>query len=154
MLRTDEHISQFARLGLRTLVLGHKIITQVFITPTDKTLSQRLSINWRKTCETSTKNITDKIFRNNSLHFHLPLNLPTRVLWTGMVVAERFEVSCVSVVFYLPFRTKFVREIYQSMEQGLTLIGATGIEDRLQDKVFSAGQIQKRAQIHKYKTKR
>ena len=33
------------------------------------------------------------------------------------------------------FRTKFVREIYQSMEQGLTLIGATGIEDRLQDKV-------------------
>ena len=32
-------------------------------------------------------------------------------------------------------RTKFVREIYQSMEQGLTLIGATGIEDRLQDKV-------------------
>ena len=28
-----------------------------------------------------------------------------------------------------------MREIYQSMEQGLTLIGATGIEDRLQDKV-------------------
>ena len=71
-----------------------------------------------------------------------------------MVVAEGFEVSCVSVVFYLPFRTKFVREIYQSMEQGLTLIGATGIEDRLQDKVFNAGQIQQRAQIHKYKTKR
>ena len=30
--RTDEHISQFARLGLRTLVLGHKIITQVSCT--------------------------------------------------------------------------------------------------------------------------
>ena len=30
-----------------------------------------------------------------------------------------------------------MREIYQSMEQGLTLIGATGIEDRLQDKVGS-----------------
>ena len=33
MLRTDEHISQFARLGLRTLVLGHKIITQVIFLP-------------------------------------------------------------------------------------------------------------------------
>ena len=29
LFRTDEHISQFARLGLRTLVLGYKTITQV-----------------------------------------------------------------------------------------------------------------------------
>ena len=49
--------------------------------------------------------------------------------------------------FICLFRTKFVREIYQSMEQGLTLIGATGIEDRLQDKVLTAGKIQKRVQI-------
>ena len=27
--RTDEHIEQFAKLGLRTLVLGHKVISQV-----------------------------------------------------------------------------------------------------------------------------
>ena len=29
--RTDDHISQFAALGLRTLVLGHKTITQVTV---------------------------------------------------------------------------------------------------------------------------
>ena len=28
-----------------------------------------------------------------------------------------------------------MREVYQSMEQGLTLVGATGIEDRLQEEV-------------------
>ena len=46
-IRTDEHISQFARLGLRTLVLGHKIITQV--KPTQ--CSMNFTINWNATKE-------------------------------------------------------------------------------------------------------
>ena len=33
------------------------------------------------------------------------------------------------------FRAKFVREVYTGMERELTLVGVTGIEDRLQEEV-------------------
>ena len=87
--------------------------------------------------------------RNSLLHFLLPLKLPTRALWTGRFTLNKsiwnMRLTLFLFMYILKFgifsRTKFVREIYQSMEQGLTLVGATGIEDRLQDKVSFISQI-------------
>jgi magnesium-transporting ATPase (P-type) len=96
--RTDEHICQFACLGLRTLVLGHKIISQEQF----NTFSLEL--------ETANQSIVNRYILLLLLLLHLLLLTPL-------------------------LRAKFVREVYQDMEQGLTLVGATGIEDRLQEEV-------------------
>ena len=89
--KTDQHINDFANLGLRTLVLGYKTITQEQYQAFDNAL------------QTSSQSFVN--------------------------------------------RAKFVREVYQGMEHDLQLIGATGIEDKLQDDVVETIQDLKSAGI-------
>ena len=43
--------------------------------------------------------------------------------------------ECYTCYMLNDFRAKFVREVYTGMERELTLVGVTGIEDRLQEEV-------------------
>ncbi len=52
-----------------------------------------------------------------------------------------------NVHYLLAHRIKYVRQVYKEMEKDLTLLGATGIEDRLQEQVVETIQKLQRAGI-------